>query len=203
MTDFSDIKADVAAITNRPDKADLEASKINAAVRLISLSGKYWQDLQEVTLEVADGIVATAYVQSITLPARFRHVLYVSYADPANNPHIKPLSAESIVLKKTADDTNICYTSGSLLHIRNSVLSSTLLFGYYSYPAAMAADTDTNWIIELMPSLVADLAATLVLTSIGNTENANLVQAVANGQLGILVKDAMDSYEANVDTGRA
>jgi len=200
---FSSIKTAVANITNRPDKADLEAQKINAAVRLISLSGEFWRDLQEVTLGSADGIVATTYTQSITLPARFRKTAYVAYPDTANDPHIEGLGIEEIATKVGAGKTDIFYMSGTLLHIRNSELSSTFLFGYYEYPAALVADTDTNWILELMPELVTDLAATLSLNAIGNRENANMVQAIASGELALLVADVINSHEQNVSSGRA
>ena len=202
MTDFSDIKAGVQLITNRPDKAALEANKINGAIRMISLSGEYWRDLQEVTLGSAEGVVASAYVQSLTLPARLRKTVYVAYPDTANKPHINGKSIDEIVIKGGADLNDIYYMSNTLLHIRHTELTSQFLFGYYEYPALLSLDTDTNWILDLMPELVIDLASTLTLNSIGNRENANLVQALASGELALMVQDAIASHQQSVASGR-
>jgi len=202
MTDFSDTKALVQAITNRPDLAALEANKINAAVRMISLSGKYWRDLQEITLGAAEGVSPTAYIQSLAIPSRLRHTVYLAYPDAANNPTISSKDITEIITKEGAALTDLYYMSGALLHIRHSVLTPTFLMGYYEYPVALVADGDTNWILELMPELVADLAASLALNAIGNKDNATLVNTIAGGELSILVADTLDKHNLSISNGR-
>ena len=187
---YAELKAATLADTLAEAHEDLIARKINAAVKFISLSGKYQMDTMEAILGVADGVNDAAHVQTITVPARFRSVAYLrNLACPGMK--FRHYDIEELAARPDAQNVN--YVSMGLLHIRHSVLTSEFTWGYYTYPAHLVADTDENWITEMVPELVIDYTAAMVLNQLGSKETSKLITDFSRQNLSIFMKDVMNT----------
>lgn len=174
----------VQSIFRRPEYDDLARRKINAAIRTISASAAFPQDLEEVSY--TSELTAGALEQHLTLPDRTRKVDYVS--DPAREDARIVLQSTGWVLHNpTVRD--IAYVAGNTLHMRLRVAPTTLLVGVYTHPAALEADEDTNWVLDTMQEVVIDMAVSYCFTFIGETELAARNIAMANQQLQAIALD--------------
>lgn len=205
---------DCAAMTVRPDKEDLIRQKINAVVRMISLSGTYWRDLVEEVLSDHPDFKTNTNIQTLALPARFRKPAYIERDLSAINMttgFLESRITNGLVYNRVDPRStrregrnvpNAYYTSGSNLLLRQEIGGEKVIWGYYQYPARMVAPNDSNWITELMPDLVTDYAGQFVMASLGDRDRTAGLAALAQVQLSVLIEDMLRDVDAYVGTGR-
>lgn len=175
---YGELIAEVLLIVPNPEWETLIRSKINQTIRYIAGSGDYWKALQEVTIDDTDGVDAAASIQAISTPTDFRSLLYVQYPDTISSDLIQVNDVKSALhLHQCAKDSNIAYVSGSYIRIKNTTLSPSFSLGYYSYPADLSADTDTNWITQDVPGLVIDFVTAYILNLRGDNEDSKRIQS--------------------------
>jgi len=196
MGTLVELIADAVALTGRPDKEDLIEQKINAACRLINKASKNWRDIKEVVLEASDGVLPTVYDQSITLPSDHRIPIYVDYPTQTGC-FFTGKKLEDLLDKESRSLTNIFYVAGTLLHIRQSTLTATLLFGYYStIPTLNKTTQPTNWIATEMHDVVVDVASHFVLGSIGEPSHSRKLEAMSSQALTAYLRDAAEALSS-------
>jgi len=198
MATYGEIVTNVLDVVPRPDKEELIRNKINQAIRFISNSGYFWRDIVESTIGVSEGLDADANIQAIPITSTTRKMIYIQYPDTDETTKFTLLELASAVKRQNcALLSDIGYLSGSNLHIRNSILTSTLNIGYYTNPANFATDEseddDTNWILDLAPGLVEDVAAAYILNLIGDNEDSKNISNLASIMRSTYIKDFMDS----------
>lgn len=187
---YAEAQAAVLADTQALQHTDLIARKINAACNYISRSGKYYHDLVDVLLDEAAGVDSTVYVQAIPIPARFRAIGYLSNAACPGNK-IKGYTIDDLASKPGA--TDVCYVAGNMLRIKHSVLTSEFALGYYTLPALLVADSDTNWLLDVASELVVDYAVAMVLVQLGEKEISQPITAFSQQNLAITMRDLIDT----------
>jgi len=182
MATYGEIVTNVLSIVPTPGRETLIRNKINQIIRFIAGVGDFWQALEETTIGVSEGVDAASNVQEIPISstATFRSLLYIKYPEsisviPIEVNHIKNVKS----LQECNKANDVAYVSGSVIRIRNSVLTSEFNLGYYTYPVAFAIDgsddAETNWVLESVPGLVEDLTAAYVLNLIGDNEDSKKI----------------------------
>lgn len=185
---FAELIDAVMADTHGVQHQGLIERKINAAVRYIIRSGRYPEDLVEETLQ-SPAIDETTYVQAIDKPARYRSIAYViNSACPSAK--FKGYMADELAAKPGA--SNVFYVGGNIIHLKHKTLTKEFAWGYYTYPADMVADDDTNWLAEIAPDLIVDYASAMVLTQLGEKERTKVITQFSQQNMSILVHDMID-----------
>lgn len=201
MATYGDIIAEVALIIPRPELDDIIRTKINQTIRYISAAGKFWRDIEEVTIGSADGVDALANIQTIPITNLVRSLVYVQYPSAVEKPP-QILCLELSDLKRRNDCAllgDVAYLSGTTLHIRNSTLSSTFNLAYYTHPAYFLTDGtedgNSNWITDLAPGLVVDMAAAYILNLKGDNEDSARISQLASLMQASYIRDFVSSIE--------
>lgn len=199
MSTFNEVYNNIISITGRHDLQSFIEGRINSAINLLSASGKFKDDLIEIT-QVVDG---DKYVQSVSLPARFRSIAYIDYPeiDPCDEPIIN-LDLSSLGHRSSRLKSNVYYVSGNLLHIKHDKLTPNFLIGYYEYPAPLSGN-DTNWILTRFPALVEEIVIGQIRIITGAVEGAAYINQLTMMQRSIWLNDAMETGQHNVDSGRS
>lgn len=212
--EFSELIDEVVVLTVRPDKDGLVRQKINAVIRTVSLSGVYWRDLVEEILSDHTDFDTSVNIQTLTLPPRFRKPAYIERDLTSINPSTGRLESRLTngllynrvdprsTKREGREITNAYYMSGSNLLLRQQVIGEKVIWGYYEYPDLLRDPDDTNWITQLMPHMVIDMASQFVLASIGDKDAQAGVQSLATTQLSIFVTEMIRDVDASVETGR-
>jgi hypothetical protein len=201
---FKEIQDVVIANTKRGDFLEAIKSRINATVNLFSSSGFYWPDLEEVSLGSADGISGTAFTQVIQLPVRFRRIAYLKYptgAQTQDTEYLKGYAAQDLMQDAYKGLGDIYYVSGTSIKVKNSRTSSTFLLGYFTSPAPMVADADTNWITALMPYAIADQVTQFIMAATGNREEGGAYSSISQVELQMLIHGLMNSTATGAQHG--
>jgi len=185
MATYGEIVAEILQIVPMPGREDLIRSKVNQMIRYVAGTGDFHRALEEVTIGTVDGVDASARVQSIPHDSLFRSLLYVQYPEAISTEIIKVTDVKEVAtLARCRNVTNIAYVSGGNIRIKHSELTSEFNLGYYVYPAYFATDGSddaaSNWITELLDSLIIDLTAAYMLNLNGDNEDSNRIQSMAD-----------------------
>lgn len=196
MSTLAEVLANILTIVPQPDKDILIRSRINSAISLISKSGYFWRDLVETTIGIVDEVDDTAYVQAIPITTAQRKFIYVKSSNTDEHPiHlVEPEVVASLVCKGISP---IAYCSGSTLHIKHEKLTSEFSVGYYTSPTPFnldgSDDAESNWITELLPDVVEDIASAYLLNLIGDKDDAKRISEFAALLRGTYIRDAVTS----------
>lgn len=197
MSTLAEIYAEVLEIVPQPDKDLLIRRRINAAINFISKSGHYWRDQEETTVGTGDGVDDTALVQAIPITTAQRKFFYVKSSNTDEKP-IDLIDAAMLIQTDCKGIIPIAYVSGSTLHIKHEQLTSEFALGYYTSPTPFALDgaddAQSNWITELVPELVVDVAAAYILNIIGDTEDSKRITEMSAVLRGTYIRDFVDSH---------
>lgn len=201
---FKEIQDVVIANTKRGDFLEAIKTRINATINLFSASGFYWPDLAEVSLGSADGISPTAFTQTIQLPVRFRKIAYFKYpsgSQTQNTEYLKGYAAQDLMQDAYKGLGDIYYVSGTSIKIKNSRVSATFLFGYYTSPAPLVLDTDTNWITSLMPYAIADQVTQFIMAATGNREEGSVYSSISQVELQMMIHNLVNATATGAQHG--
>lgn len=177
MATYLELINEVLDIIPMPNRDTLIRSKINQVIRYLAGSGDYFRAIEETTIGATEGVDPAAYVQQIDQSANFRSLLYVQYPSSVSTKNIKVNHIKDVLhLQQCQKAEDVAYVSGSYIRIKHSVLSATFNIGYYTFPAALVADDDTNWLTEAVPGLIVDFTVAYILNLDGANEDANRVQ---------------------------
>ena len=201
MSDLLTIKNQVIRAVKRSDLDDLIVDEINAGIQLIARSVHHPYDLVESTLTDPD-IDETANNQSVTLPTGFRTIAYLDYADTDDGLPLDPLDLSSGFSREMRFKTDVYYISGSNLIFRNSKKTSSFILGYYKFLDRLVNDTDTNWVVTQFQDVLVRRAASVALSIIGASRDANAVRGISEQELVVYIQDSVQTQMLNHRSGR-
>lgn len=182
--------------TARPELDTLIRARINGFVRMISLSGHYWPD--RVETQLMNSVMATVF--TFANPTRFRSVDYIKYQDRDKQIDRKEPSK---LHRDPISETDIWYLAGSNIRIISAREIAGFDFSYWTYPADMSKNDDTNWIMTNLGITIVDMVSELIFTTTGERTESLLFQQLQRTELQILVEDILGDHTPSVMSGRA
>jgi hypothetical protein len=167
---FNEILANVLLTTSRPDKTVSASKYINEGITFSCLEGSFARDRaeQEVTPTfVSDNI----YTFALSLLTRFRKFDYIRNG----KNFIKHLEPSRILTQNGDDACNVYYVVGDEVKLRVDGSTSLIKIGYFQYPPVLTTTTGSNtyWLLEVSPYMIADYAIAKVFAEVGNTVESN------------------------------
>lgn len=172
--DFTEVVAEVVAVTKRPDKVAEARQQVNAALNFFCCEANFLRDL----VETSEAISSSVYSQSLSLSlfARFRKVCWMRVED--TDCFLDPLDITAV--KKNKNDWgNRFYVAGNLLIFQTKVLGSAMEIGYFTYPPTLTDASPDFWLLEASPYMIIDKAAAKIFASIGDDASARMKEADA------------------------
>lgn len=183
---FGELQQEVALLTKRPEKVSEIKIAINDAIRYYSLAATFSHDLVEDSLN----ITLTEYAQNITISAsfpRFRKIHYLKR--PGKSKPLELIDPLHVITSSGCEQLDKWYRSGDKIFFKLSVLSATLDYGYYAYPAALINGTDSHWMLDLMPHVIRSFACAEILYLIGEETEAGKLRSKADAMFLIAKTD--------------
>lgn len=194
MSTYGELITNALIVVPRPELEPLARTKLNQLISYISKSGRYWRDIEEVTVGSAEGVDAALYVQSIPVTTAVRSLVYVQYPDRTNKIRLLTLKEISTSWEITGD---CAYLSGSSLHIKHTFLAATFKLGYYTSPTDFNTDGTEddldNWITDLCPGLLEDMLASYLLNLKGDNEDSKKIADLAGVMKLTYIQDFVNS----------
>jgi len=194
--DLGTILDTVVDITGRPDKESYVNATVNPVIRSIAAIKDMPADLVETTETVSNTLV----VHNINVPLDMRKVAYLR---PQPFTKLLTLITPQRAIYDEKEMVNCYYRSGNILVIRlqTGFETTSISFGYYSFPATVSARTDTNWVITDYGDIVIDMLASKVLRVTGDAKGAAVIESgvslrlaeLANSMDGVAVVGGLPS----------
>lgn len=177
---LGDIKARIQRTLKRPELADKVVDAINDAIEMISTLGDWTADLVEGTATIS----SSDYAQSLVISAEFDRFRKIKYLRPDGYTYyLNWKDPQKIFQKKTVayglETADVWYRAGDNIVFKLTVLSSSMLYGFYQYPARFELDADddeTNWYLDQMQAAVTALALSSIYNDIGNASEASRLE---------------------------
>lgn len=173
--DLGELRDWVARSIKRPELAEDIKDAINAAIEYASTQGDYAWDL----VEGAEAISATDYAQSLVISQKFPQFRKMKYLRPAGYNRYLIWKDPSRIFSQGVEAVNVWYRSGDNIIFKLSDLQSSLLYGYYSYPARLTDDDEFNNYTEQMPAAIHALACSYLYDQIGNEAESQRLERKA------------------------
>lgn len=166
---FSQVVAEVARISKRPDKLLDIQRMVNEAINFCCVEGNFARDL----IEDSYPISSSEYSQSLPLSTflRFRKIQYIR---PSNKTkYLDPLSADKIFARSSeCDARDKYYIAGDNLTFNLSALAGALIIGHFTYPSQLDDISPNFWLLDVSPYMVLNKAAATLFASIGDDKSA-------------------------------
>lgn len=179
--DFQEAVDTVISITKRRDKQAEIISQLNKAIAFWTLKASFRKDYAETTLTLD----ANSYGQTLDLTnaaistpdvTRFRKVAWLR--PTSRRYYLKEIDPVHIMTPQGQVQTDRFYCAGGQLTITLSNLDSTLEMGYYSYAKILDLTTNTaHWMLDMVPWMVTERAASQIFRSIGDDISAKYYEA--------------------------
>lgn len=184
MSLWTDLVAEVIAVTNRPDlTAEIDLG-LRQALRTAHKSAKFWRDLAVVPVT---GLALDA-LQQIPIAAnlpQFRQAIYVK--SNVTDKFYDPVDITDLVDSYGALKLNTYYGVGTTINIRSSAPEDAYEIAYYKYPIVSPKDNMDSWIATDYGDLLVALTGSLVLGMVGEQEiKATLDKFVAIGMQDLI-----------------
>jgi hypothetical protein len=160
---FTEALNEVIAKTKRPDKSAESASALNRAILFYSLKGEFPQDMVEDSIPID----ATLYGATIPLDfvTRFRKFVYIKR--PSHLGYLTPIGADKVMTPTHTIQKDVYFIAGNNFTYVLKSLSPSLEIGYFQTPAILS-DTDTCWLLDVIPWAIIDKAAGSIFQAIGD-----------------------------------
>jgi hypothetical protein len=189
---FSEMVQWVTRTTKRPDKVDDIKSAINGAIEHFSLAATFAADLVETSISIN----ALLYAQSLDITTqftRFRKMKYIKRTDQKG--YIYHIDSQNVFDKNGCEQLDRWYRAGNNIVFKMKLRSASLEVGYYSYPALLITDTDTNWMLDVIKTIIHDKASSRVFYVIGENADADRYGTIAEKDFIAAKEDLEDSAE--------
>lgn len=183
MTDW------VLRTTKRPDKRQDVKDAINRAISFFTLGASFSQDMIEGTV----AINATQYAQSISVTTYFPRLRRFKYLKiPGQRGYINYIDPNKVFDRNGCEALNRWYRSGDNIVFKLNMLSATLDYGYYMYPALLVATGDSHWMLDVTPTMIHDRVASEIFQGIGEPSEAKRYLDLAMGHY-LVAKDDFET----------
>lgn len=167
---LGEITTEVARVLKRPDKTADIIREVNAAILFCCSDGVgFSEDL----VEQAMPMDPTKYSQELDLILLegFRKFYYLRVG--TGNHFLEKVTPKNVFQCGTTIQ-NGYYTTGSILHIRTSVLATHLAVAYFKYPKRLESPTDTYWMTDVSPYMIIDRVLAKLFSNIGDDASARI-----------------------------
>ncbi len=165
---YTEVLAEILAITKRPDKVNAIRLKINSAISFYSLDNEFAQDFRE---EIV-AIDPLEYTQAIALSTltRPRKIKYIKRT--GTNRHLTKLSDGELF--KDCAHVDKWYIVGTDINIYTSVLCAGMDVGYYQYPPILTGTGLLNsyWLLDVAPWMIIDRVCSEIFRDIGEDKSS-------------------------------
>lgn len=154
----------VVSITSRPDKRARIATAINKVIWQESIKADWFDDHVDSSLALNPNELGQEV--SIATLTRFRKFSYVKV--PGERKYLNPTAVDKIFRPGGIIQVNgYCIISGKII-VTLARKATSLEVGYYTYPAPLIANGDSNWMSEKVPYGIIYLAAAEIFADIGD-----------------------------------
>jgi hypothetical protein len=173
---FGEMQQDIALLTKRPDKLSEIKIAINDAILHYTLAASFAADLVEGNI----AINATEFAQNLQISVNFPRFRKLLYLRPPGAKPLAPVDPLKVITDKGCEQLDKWYRSGDYIYFKLRTLSSSLDYGYYSYPARYTQTSDTSWMLDTIPHIIRYRAISEIFDSIGEKDEANKAKTKAD-----------------------
>jgi hypothetical protein len=187
---WSALQTKVYTYTNRPDLAAETLAALRRALRTAHQSGKYWRDLDQLTLTGSD---PSLQVQSYSLSGTaVRAVATIKRWDL--DEYFSPVAIDDLVDLDGYARVNVYWGMGTTINVRAQPADSQYRMTYYRWPTTSGAESVDSWILDLHEDTVICMAAATVLGIVGEQEIKSRMDQLAALGLADLQQDSLEVY---------
>lgn len=175
---FSDAIREVIERTKRGDRVPLIRQAINKAIVDFCRMKKFRKDLRTlewpVPAEHLDKTVLSLAWEEFSGEVReFEEIRAINSACTLTEIQSNQTLLNGVVRK------GVYYQSGDGIFVSLSQSTPSLMITYFSYPAHLIEDTDTNWVLRSIFYEVVERASALVFKGIGEDREADRAMQVS------------------------
>jgi hypothetical protein len=188
---WDDLLSEVYTATNRPDLVSETSMALRQATRQAHKAGKFWKDLQEVSLQ---NLLTDTSTQELSLPSittRFRQAAYLRYGEQEDK-YLTPISVDDLLDPEGVGRTDVYWGFGTNIRIRARSPQSSYVLGYYSYPSVTPSSNYYTWIAEDHSDVLVLGAAVTVLGLIGEQEIKQRIEQLYAIAYADLISDNLE-----------
>lgn len=180
---FGSVVEEISNITLRYDKEEQIRSSLNRFIRKISNTGRYPQNLVEVT----EPNNSNESIVTVALPDRFQAVDYVRPSGCKGNLNIITSGNYKV------GDFGY-YVVGSNLLIRHPYSENEIYIGWYVHPSTLTADIESNWILDSFENELIDMTAAYLQGTLGNDKAWQSLQVYSEQFLRTMISNYSSPY---------
>lgn len=186
---FGDAINTVVGITKRPEKLAETKAAINRAIELYVKAANWAADLVELSVDIDPNLYAQSFIIADEL-TNFRKICYISPFETTK--YLTFVAPDKIFQPDGCEQINAWYRAGGRIVFKLGTLNSKLNVGYYRYWSYLINNTDTHWMLDVMPSVVTDKAISEIFDSIGADSEARRYAAYARDGFAVSEADLAD-----------
>lgn len=191
MSAWDDMMASVITWTNRPTMVNETTLALRNAIRNAHRLGKFWRDITTVIVVPNN----TDQVQSISLTdtcPRMRQLAFLQ--DVASDAAYRETSASDLLDEDGFHKVDVYWGVGSALTFRLGRPTNQLKIGYYLQPVTSPPEAVGDWLTDAYPDVVVLMAATTILSMIGEQEIKGRVDQLLAIAAADLISDQLEVY---------
>lgn len=177
MSLWTDLLAEINAITTRGELVIETGVALRKAIRSAHSSARFFRDMTEVTIS---GLTVTQ-VQEINLDInapRFRQVVYLRSAERLDK-YYTPIAIDELIDSEGYGRTDAYWGIGTMLRVRANAPEAAYVLGYTQYPVVFPTEVFNSWIANEFRDLLVLKAAANVLGMVGEQEIRGRCEAMA------------------------
>lgn len=181
MATWDDLQSEVFKLTNRPKLVTETQMALKSAIRAAHRQGKFWRDVTEADIAVAEDTVQVVDL-TVSCP-RYRQVAYVKVLD--EDHYLDPAEANDLIDRAVGImKEDIYWATGTQLNIRCSAPAPVYTIGWYQQPIVTPPENIDSWLLDEYREVVVLYAAVTVLGAVGEES----IRKTLEGLLGVAVR---------------
>lgn len=186
---FSDLVADVYALTNRPDLVSETALAVRAATLKAHHTDFYYKDL----FETGISFTSAEYIQSLPykdLIPLWRSPKYIRKVDASTTPptpkkFLQLLAAEDALDSYGISKEDVYYIAGTNIQMRSVTKEQYYVVGCYVHPN-VTPDKYSSWVADEHPYAIVYEAVAIIFKTIGYDEQVKVYRDMVNEEILML-----------------
>jgi nitrogen regulatory protein PII-like uncharacterized protein len=194
MTTFADILDDVYTLTDKPNL--VSESKLGVRAATVKLHGlEFWREdrvEEEVAVAVSENQFSLTLATDLSSPCRKINAIKKIDSDV----YFEEIDPTQVLDGFGHRRQNTYYRVGNVLNFLTDSGDTSVYVIYYKHPVAVETGY-SSWIANSYPILVALEAASFVLSTIGDKEAAQKIDAMKGEHLNVLLINHLDPISSN------
>lgn len=192
MSAYSDCYALCVELTNRKAMQALTDAQIRAAIQNAHRSGTFARDLKSVQIS---GLSTSSPIQEIELSSNCPRLRQIRAIRPEAfiDAWYEAADIRTLLDHDGFAKLDVWWQVGTTLSIRASSPSESVRVLYFDYPNLSDLNVSEDWILVNHTDLIAHRAAAAILSSVGEQEARQRVDAFAKELLVNLIAESVES----------